>query len=797
MQTRGNRRLNLGTKLIVLTSALVLTTAFVIGVYAIRDEQKNDYELLLDHGRSLALMIAQNSAQGISTEDKAALRQIINLVSTDPSIAYIFILNADERVLLYKTAEDFPIHIPAMPRVEGGREARLIRYQPFYNREDGKHYVNIVAPVVTQDSNGPAVTRAAPDAGPGVIGSIHLGVSQEALRSRLRHIIVSIAIFTSLIIIAGVIVTILVTRRIIAPINDLNQATRDIAEGKLDRLIDIRSNDEVSDLAGAFNQMLVQLQASHDKVERHTAELTVALDRMQQEMAVRERTEQALKESERKYRVIFEESKDVIFICSQDGKFLDINRAGADLFGYASADALQALDPARDLFDQPEQHTILQSMLLRQGLVKDHEVTLRRSYGERLTVLVTASIVREAPGPGWTYRGAFHDVTEKRRLEQQLVQSQKMEAIGQLAGGIAHDFNNILTAIMGYANLLVFDLAEDSPLAHHAEHIISSADRAANLTRSLLAFSRKQVISPKPVNLNVIVAGIEKLLATLIGEHIELRTSFEANDVIVLADSGNIEQVLINLCTNARDAMPNGGRVTIGISKTGVSETPAAAAGGKPGPYALIAVSDTGMGIDERIREKIFEPFFTTKETGKGTGLGLSIVYGIIQQHAGFVTLQSESGKGTRFSLYLPLIEGSGSLAEKQPLPLPRGGSETILVAEDDPDVRTLIRLVLRGNGYQVIETVDGQDALAVISRHQSKIHLLLLDVIMPKKNGKEVYDTVKNVDPDIKAVFMSGYTADIIDKKGILAENLHFLPKPIVPHELLTIVRQALDRER
>jgi signal transduction histidine kinase/ActR/RegA family two-component response regulator len=436
-------------------------------------------------------------------------------------------------------------------------------------------------------------------------------------------------------------------------------------------------------------------------------------------------------------------------------------------------------------------------MLERQGFVKDHEVKMKRSDGEKLTVLVTASTVRGEFGSVRAYRGVFHDVTEKRLLEQQLVQSQKMEAIGQLAGGIAHDFNNILTAIMGYTNLLLLDMAEESPLKDHAEHILSSSERAANLTRSLLAFSRKQVISPKPVSLNSVVSAIEQLLIRLIGEDIELRTRFDEEEVMILADSGQIEQVLINLCTNARDAMPTGGILTIAISTVIVHEHSIhRQAVEKPGAYAFVTVSDTGIGVEERIKQKIFEPFFTTKETGKGTGLGLSIVYGIVKQHNGFINMHSEQGKGTIFRIYLPLISARSDLAEVRNGTLPKGGTETILVAEDDAEVRKLIKLILSGSGYNVIEAEDGQDALSFLSRHHAKIDLLLLDVIMPKKNGKEVYDTVKNSDPHLKAIFMSGYTADIIDKKGIDAENLNFISKPILPAELLSMVRDVLDRK-
>jgi PAS domain S-box-containing protein len=786
------KRLNLGTKFILLSSTLVLATALVIGVYVIRNDQRANYEFLLEHGRTLSVMIAQNVNAAIEREDTSSIRHILDLISSDPSIAYIFVLNSDERVLTYKTAEGHPIHIPPLSRPRAGRNAIL--HQPYFNKEDGKHYVNIMSTVLREGSRDRSIMPVSSGQAPRVIGYVHIGISQEGIKKRVAKSVYSILLFTTLIIVLGISATVLISRRIVAPIHELHEATKEIAEGKLDRQIVIQTNDEVSDLARAFNAMLVQLKISQAKVARNTEELTIAVGRMRQEIAEREKTAQALKDSEKKYRAIFEESKDVIFIANSHGKFLDINRAGAELFAYPSTTALKSCDPPRDLYDDPEGHTVLLRMLERQGFVKDHEVRMKRSDGERLIVLITASAVQDEGSQERIYRGVMHDVTEKRTLEQQLVQSQKMEAIGQLAGGIAHDFNNILTAIMGYANLLMLDIPENSPLTDHADHILSSAERAANLTRSLLAFSRKQVISPKPANLNEIVTGLDGLLRRLIGEDIELRADTDDQDVIIMADSGQIEQVLINLCTNARDAMPGGGKLNIAISTLIVKEDAPELVIHKPGAYALVSVSDTGSGIDERIREKIFEPFFTTKETGKGTGLGLSIVYGIIKQHNGFITVHSEPGCGTTFKLYLPLVGNAGAPLVRHQASRPKGGTETILVAEDDGEVRKLIRLVLAGNGYRVIEAVDGQDALAILSGNEAAVDLLLLDVIMPKKNGKEVYDTVRMTDPDVKAIFMSGYTADIIDKKGILDENLNFLAKPIEPLELLGLIRTVLD---
>jgi len=394
------------------------------------------------------------------------------------------------------------------------------------------------------------------------------------------------------------------------------------------------------------------------------------------------------------------------------------------------------------------------------------------------------------------YDGLISDITDRKRLEEQLLHAQKIEAIGQLAGGIAHDFNNILTAIIGFGSLLKMDIGEDDPLRSYVTQILSSAERAANLTRALLAFSRKQIINLRPVNLNEIINILEKLLSRLIGEDIELSIFLTDEDLTVIADSTQIEQVLMNLATNARDAMPDGGILIIRTELVEFDHKFIKAHGyGRPGSYALISVEDTGEGIDEKIKERIFEPFFTTKEVGKGTGLGLSMVYGIIKQHEGYITVYSEPGKGTTFRIYLPLIKSKVEEVKKAEFLYIMTGTETVLIAEDDAQVREFTKEAFEGYGYKVIEAADGEDAIKAFNENKDNVRLLVLDVIMPKKNGKEVYDEIKKVRPDIKAIFMSGYTADIIHKKGILEEGVDFILKPISLDELLIKAREVLDK--
>jgi two-component system NtrC family sensor kinase len=387
------------------------------------------------------------------------------------------------------------------------------------------------------------------------------------------------------------------------------------------------------------------------------------------------------------------------------------------------------------------------------------------------------------------------DITEKSRLEQQLRQAQKMEAIGQLAGGIAHDFNNILTAITGYATFFTMRTEEGGQLRHYADQILQASDKAAKLTRQILAFSRKQMITPRPVRINEIIHGMEKMLLRLLAEDIEIRMDLTPRDTTVMADSGQIEQVLLNLATNARDAMQSGGTLFI---RTEVAELEAESSGlhgvGTAGSYVVLEVSDTGMGMDEQTKERIFDPFFTTKEVGRGTGLGLAIVYGIIKQHGGQITVHSEPGKGTTFKIYFPLEKRPGEEQPGRSLLHIAGGTETVLLAEDNAHVRDVLQLVLQEAGYRVVTADDGEDAVRKFRENAGEVKLCLLDVIMPKKNGKDSLAEIRTIRPDMPVIFMSGYTADVIRGKDIVDQDAVFLAKPLAPRNLLKKVREVLD---
>jgi two-component system cell cycle sensor histidine kinase/response regulator CckA len=390
----------------------------------------------------------------------------------------------------------------------------------------------------------------------------------------------------------------------------------------------------------------------------------------------------------------------------------------------------------------------------------------------------------------------YRDTSERRRLEEQLLQSQKMEAIGRLAGGVAHDFNNLLTIINGYSALALDTLGTQSPMYDEIDEINKAGVRAASLTNQLLTFSRRQVLEPKVFNLNTIVSDMDRMLRRLIGEDIEFVTVLDPALASVRADPGHIEQAIMNLVVNSRHAMPAGGRLTIETANVDLDDAYARRHQGVvPGSYVMLAVSDTGIGMDEQTRVRIFEPFFTTKEQGEGTGLGLSMVYGFVKQSGGHIWVYSEPSKGSTFKIYLPQVrERADVIGHPQPRKPARGGSETILVVEDEESVRKLIHSILQKAGYIVLEAQNGHEALSLCESHTDPIHLLFSDVVMPQMSGPELARRLTSVRPEMNVLFMSGYTDNAVVLHGVLDAGTPFLQKPFTPAGLTSKVRDVLE---
>ncbi len=443
----------------------------------------------------------------------------------------------------------------------------------------------------------------------------------------------------------------------------------------------------------------------------------------------------------------------------------------------------------------------------REGIAFDKEGAIVTAKGKHMWIRLIGRPLRNARGHITHIHGSMQDVNARKlaeersaKLEEQLRQAQRMETVGRLAGGVAHDFNNLLSVILGYGEMLSTDLADEDPMRTDLEEIVAAGRRAMDLTRQLLAFSRQQVLAPKITDLGQVVLGMQTMLRRLIGEDIELSTSCAPGLPEVLVDPGQVEQVIMNLVVNARDAMPRGGMLTLETAAVVLDEAYAAEhVGVTPGPHVMLAVSDTGAGIDKATQARMFEPFFTTKEQGKGTGLGLATVFGVVQQSGGTIWVYSEPGKGTTFKVFFPLAPEAEAprLRLNTPLPgTPRvdGGSETILLVEDEEGVRVLARTILKKQGYTVLEATNGQHALEVAAQHPETIDLLVTDVVMPRMGGRELVEKLLPLRPAMRVLFMSGYTDDAVVRHGILDASLAFLQKPITPEVFARKVRETLS---
>jgi PAS domain S-box-containing protein len=472
------------------------------------------------------------------------------------------------------------------------------------------------------------------------------------------------------------------------------------------------------------------------------------------------------------------------------------NPAAERLFGWSAAEVLGRPLPLSEPFDSEEYQPVRDRVRSGQT-VTGLETRRERKDGSRVDVLLSCAPFRDAQADLSGAIALYQDLTEYRRLEEQLRQSQKMEAIGQLAGGVAHDFNNLLTVIKAYSGIIADQMDDSNPLKVDVGEIQRAAGRASSLTQQLLAFSRKQVLEPGVLDLNTISRELEPMVRRLIGDDIQVVLRLDDTIGKVKADRSQVEQVLINLIVNARDAMPGGGTVSIETANVELSDSyarlrPVVA----PGKYVMIAVSDTGEGMDEETQSRIFEPFFTTKPAGKGTGLGLSTVYGIVKQSSGYIWVYSEPRIGTTFKVYLPLMEAEEIrvAAAERAVRKPSLGSETVLLVEDEPSVRSIARRILERNGYTVLEAHDGRHALRVADQYRQPIQLLLTDMMMPELTGRDVWRSLAPKRSELRVLYMSGYTNDDMVRRGLIDADSAFVQKPFTAVDLARAVRSTLD---
>jgi len=608
-----------------------------------------------------------------------------------------------------------------------------------------------------------------------VLVQIPRGLVLQPARSFL-DIVATIALLLFLL---GAVAAWFLSRQVTNPIQEFSSVAEEFAAGNYARRISSTRADELGDMATAFNSMAAKVETSvHDR-ERHEQDL--------------ENANAELRESEMRYRQLVELSPDGILV-HRNGRIEFANAAACRMLGAHTAKDLVGR-PVVDLVP-PERYEAVNARVQRiqngQEPLRLIEQNLRRLDG---TSISTETIAMRFYSDGQpNVLSILRDVTGKKRLEEQLRQSQKMEAVGQLAGGVAHDFNNLLTIIITYGELLLSLRAGDEELSHDLKEILGAAERAAALTRQLLAFSRRQLLQPKVVDLSALTRDLKNMLSRLLPENIELTTNLASPLGSVSADAGQIEQVVLNLVVNARDAMPNGGRLTIETADVELdADSAVLPAGSTGGPFVMLAVTDSGYGMDEETRLKIFDPFFTTKDPGKGTGLGLSTVYGIVKQSGGSINVYSEPGIGTAFRIYLPRVYEEAAVVAPRRYPVEVSGSETILLVEDDARVREAAERVLRSRGYTVLLAENGERALSVAREHEGKIDLIISDLVMPVMGGRELARHVATVRPNVKILFMSGYTEDAASRSSLLEPGVEFLSKPFTPDSLSAKVRETL----
>ena len=507
-----------------------------------------------------------------------------------------------------------------------------------------------------------------------------------------------------------------------------------------------------------------------------------------------ERAERALRTANEHLAAVIQSSPLAIYTLDPTSTVRTWNRAAEALYGWRAEEVIGR--PLPTVSQDLEDHARLRDRVLRGEALRGVEVTRRRKDGTSVNVSLSVAPLHDAAGRVTGMLSLAADVTEMRQLEGQYRQAQKMEAVGRLAGGIAHDFNNLLTAIIGTTALVLEDLELEARARLDIQEIEKAAKRAAGLTRQLLIFSRQQVLEPRALDLNALVGNLEKMLLRLIGEDIELLTKPAAGLGAVRADPGQLEQAIVNLVVNARDAMPQGGRLTIETAQVELDRGYVAGhVPTQPGRYVLLAISDTGVGMDGATKARLFEPFFTTKEPGRGTGLGLATVYGIVKQSGGYIWAYSELGHGTTFKIYLPRVAETAEAPESTTgTATPARGSETVLVVEDQEEVRKLTKRVLEARGYAVLAAPNGVEALEIVDRHPTPIHLMITDVVMPGMNGREVAQRACAKRSDLKVLFVSGYTGEAVLQHRLLEPGVAFLQKPFTPDALARKTRQVLD---
>jgi two-component system, cell cycle sensor histidine kinase and response regulator CckA len=576
--------------------------------------------------------------------------------------------------------------------------------------------------------------------------------------------------------------------------------TEEILAKEGDRPIQVTTipfqNEKGDWLFAEVNVDISETKKAEEQLKGAYDQAIIYAEQLREEIEERKRAVQALQESEEKYRTLFEDSRDAIYMTTRDGWFMDVNQAALDLFGYTREEML-GLD-LREIYVDLEDRPRFQKEIEGKGSVRDYGMRFQKKDGTEMDCLVTATLRRADDGSILGYQGIIRDTTEQKRLENQLQQAQKMEAVGNLAGGISHDFNNILQAISGYIQLLLMKKEVYDTDRHYLKQIEKAAERAGELTKQLLVFSRKVKSKLRPIDLNHEIFQIHGLLQRTIPKMIDIELHLTDDLKLINADPIQLEQIIMNLVLNAKDAMPDGGKLIFETNNVILNEQFCQIhIGAVPGEYALLSISDTGQGMDKKIVEHIFEPFYTTKETGKGTGLGLAMVYGIVKSHGGYITCYSEPDHGTVFKIYFPFLEVESleREVEREHADALRRGHETILLVDDEEMLREQGREILYRYGYKTLTAENAETAIEIYKKEKDRIDLVTLDIGMPGMGGYKCLQELLKIDPDVKVIIASGYTSSANVKEALESGASGFIGKPYDLKDMLKTVRALLDQ--
>lgn len=808
MKTAARLGLNLQVKV-----ALVAVTALVICASALTiyyNRVLHQAAEAADQERVLAIAsgLANESTLGLRVLNKSLLQDAAVRTLAQAGVVSVSVFDAGGRVMaaagkliLHQKRQEGPslaAHINAplyLPEIEDPAWGRI-----------GRVCVPVFQPV---DGIGLGMNQPDCDEKLGVVEVVHSKAGTELTAAHARR--AALLLTGALVLVWSILIAISV-RTLVRPLRELLRGTQELTAGNLSARVAVTSHDEIGDLAGAFNQMGERLQASHREVldhQRHlehrvterTLELSAANARLMQEIVDRKNSEMRLREAELKYRTVVEQLPAITYISEfgPNGKWTYVSPQIATILGFSIAEwQADATLWLKQIHPEDREKAVAADAVNRaSGQPFSIEYRMYARDGRLVWFADRGVVLCDSTGKNCYVHGVMLDMTERQRLEQQFLQAQKVEAVGRLAGGVAHDFNNILTAILGYSELILRRVGPGDPIRVNGEQIQKAADRAAALTRQLLAFSRKQVLEPKVFNLNDVIIDLEKMLRRLIGEDVQLISMLGSHIASVKADPAQIEQVIMNLVVNARDAMPSGGALTIKTGSVTIDPGTATLQSVTAGNYVTFSVIDTGVGMTDEIKAHIFEPFFTTKPVGAGTGLGLATCFGIIKQSNGHITVESEPNQGSTFTVYLPAIsaELTPTIATAPDCASPHG-TESILLVEDEPAIRELAALELRELGYAVHTAADGEEALEVLHATGQPVDLLVTDVVMPKMGGPELAEALRREYHDTRVLFTSGYTADTIGRRGVLDEGISFLRKPFTSQTLARKVREVLDEE-